>query len=270
MREGARDAINLAIVKARQLAQEHPVELGVIEMGMGAALLAVGVNTGLILVGTDVVASALPSFGAAGGAALGVIAAKYIGSIGVAAMGTAIAVPASILTVGAATVFASFGVNAGNLLESLLTPSWTSYVQPGAMALVGIALFIDGARRVIGDENLSQMKAAVTDACIELGNATVEVIATTLEQLRAVAPRDLSDPKSGTLITAASVAIGAGAGSSIAASTVTVLGSKALGAAALSMGLVSAPVWPVIAGGAAAGAVGYALWKSSTKFRKSK
>jgi hypothetical protein len=56
-----------------------------------------------------------------------------------------------------------------------------------------------------------------------------------------------------------STAIGVGAGAfigpAVAASTVTVMGSSALGGAALTLGLVSAPVWPVVAVGAAGAAV---------------
>jgi hypothetical protein len=40
-----------------------------------------------------------------------------------------------------------------------------------------------------------------------------------------------------------------------------------LGAVALSLGLVAAPAWPVIAGGAAGLAVGLAGWKAVKKYR---
>lgn len=56
-------------------------------------------------------------------------------------------------------------------------------------------------------------------------------------------------------------------GGHIAAGSVTVLGSHGLGAAALSLGLISAPVWPVIAGGAAGLAVGLAGWKVVKHYR---
>lgn len=62
----------------------------------------------------------------------------------------------------------------------------------------------------------------------------------------------------------AAVAAGAGgaaAGAAYAASTVTVLGSSTLGGVGLSLGLVPAPVWPVIAGGVGAAGLGLVGWK---------
>lgn len=59
---------------------------------------------------------------------------------------------------------------------------------------------------------------------------------------------------------------GTSLGGSVAAGSVTVLGSHALGGVALSLGLVSAPLWPVIAGGAAGLAVGYGAWKLCRAF----
>jgi hypothetical protein len=60
------------------------------------------------------------------------------------------------------------------------------------------------------------------------------------------------------------VAAGAGgvaAGSAVAAGSVTVLGSHALGSAALALGLVSAPVWPAVFGGVLTLGLGYAAWR---------
>jgi hypothetical protein len=61
--------------------------------------------------------------------------------------------------------------------------------------------------------------------------------------------------------TVAAGAGGAAAGAAYAAGTVTVLGSSTLGGIGLSLGLVSAPVWPVIAGGLGAAGLGYLGWK---------
>ena len=60
---------------------------------------------------------------------------------------------------------------------------------------------------------------------------------------------------------------GTAIGSGIPIGSVTVLGSQGLGAVALSLGLVSAPVWPLIAGGAAGLALGVAVWKGIQHFR---
>lgn len=60
---------------------------------------------------------------------------------------------------------------------------------------------------------------------------------------------------------AAAGAAGAAAGAAYAAGTVTVLGSSTLGGIGLSLGLVTAPVWPVIVGGVGAASLGYLGWK---------
>ena len=64
-------------------------------------------------------------------------------------------------------------------------------------------------------------------------------------------------------------AIGAMVGSNIAASSVTVLGSQTLGAAALSLGLISAPFTPVIVGGAVGLIMGISLTKMVLPSNKS-
>ena len=40
------------------------------------------------------------------------------------------------------------------------------------------------------------------------------------------------------------------------------LGSQALGGAAVSLGLISAPVWPIVAGIAGGAGIGYAAYKA--------
>lgn len=54
---------------------------------------------------------------------------------------------------------------------------------------------------------------------------------------------------------------GAAAGAAYAVSTVTILGSTTLGGIGLSLGLVSAPAWPVVAGSVGAASIGYFGWK---------
>ena len=68
-----------------------------------------------------------------------------------------------------------------------------------------------------------------------------------------------------TSVTAGTIA-GAVIGSSAAASSVTFLGSHALGGLAVSLGLISPPMWPVIAVGAAGAGTFHILWKLSKKW----
>lgn len=95
--------------------------------------------------------------------------------------------------------------------------------------------------------------------------------ARTLPELREMAaklaPDDAMDAAGGLATSATMAAAGAATASAAAASSVTVLGSSTLGSAAVALGLVSAPLWPAIAGAAAAGTVGYVLWKAVRKFQ---
>ena len=79
-------------------------------------------------------------------------------------------------------------------------------------------------------------------------------------------PDDLIDATGSVATGAAMAAAGTAVGGSLAAGSVTVLGSQAIGSVALSLGVVSAPLWPVIAGGAAGLAIGYGAWKTARHF----
>jgi hypothetical protein len=131
---------------------------------------------------------------------------------------------------------------------------------------VGIALIIDGARRVVTDKRILKMASKFKDGVIQLAPLSTEIVARTTEELQVIIDELAKSPaKAG--LTAGTAAAGAAIGGTLAASTVTVLGSQGLGAVALSLGLVSAPVWPVIAGGAAGLALGIAAWKGIKRYR---
>ena len=64
----------------------------------------------------------------------------------------------------------------------------------------------------------------------------------------------------------------AGAGGFVAGSAnipagLAFAGSHALGGMALSLGLISAPVWPAVAAALAVGGVGFAAWKLANRVR---
>ena len=56
----------------------------------------------------------------------------------------------------------------------------------------------------------------------------------------------------------------------MAASSVSVLGSSTLGGVAISLGIVSAPVWPIIAGVAGGAGLGYTAYKAFKYWRNNK
>ena len=82
-----------------------------------------------------------------------------------------------------------------------------------------------------------------------------------IEELKKL-PEDNIEASIGTGSVALGVGVGASAGGAAAAGSVTVIGSHALGGAAVSLGIVSAPVWPVVAGIAGGAGIGYAAYKA--------
>ncbi len=137
----------------------------------------------------------------------------------------------------------------------------------GASSLaIGIGLIIDGAQRVIKDERVLELASKFKDGVIQLAPLTTKIVAKTKNELHKIIEELAKTAEAG--LTAGGTAVtGAVVGSALAAGFVTVLGSHGLGAVALSLGLVSAPVWPILAGGAAGLAIGVAVRKGLKHFR---
>jgi hypothetical protein len=271
--EEVSNVLGRTLERISAFAEEHHVAIGVVEMAAGAALLTAGVKSGQLLMGAHVLATKLPALTSLGlgGTAAGL--ASMVGGIGVTALGGAFGVPALALIGGAAAVFGLVGYDIGEAAASFMEPAWTEYLEPGALAVLGVALMVDGARRALGEQQLAKLKTAFTRDAMKLHSITKLVIARTLPELREMAaklaPEDAMDAAGGFATSATMAAAGAAAASAAAASSVTVLGSSTLGSAAVALGLVSAPLWPAIAGAAAAGTVGYVLWKAVRKFQDS-
>lgn len=261
---------------AKQWCESHQWEVGVGEMALGASLIAWGVQSGAIQLGIDIVGTAFGdhvSGGAIGsgiGAAAGAIGSSILGSIGVAAVGTAIAIPAAVVIVGGTLILSAVGYSVGDLAQKYLSsaPDWATVGAGASALLVGLALLIDGARRVARDPDVLRLASRIKVDFIELVETNAPVVARTFDDLKAIMdsmaklPQDKID-LSGSAISGAGGALGGAAiGGSIAAGSITVLGSSTLGSAAVSLGLVSAPIWPVVAAGAAGLAIGYTVWKT--------
>lgn len=261
--------------RASEWAGKNRWAVGVAEMALGASLLAWGIQNGAIDMGTQIVGSALstlPSGGVLGaltGAGIGPIAAAYVGSIGLAAMGSAVAVPAVLLAGAGAAVFSAFGYTVGDVAESFLEPQFSDLLGPGSALLIGVALLVDGSRRLITDKAVLGLVAQFKDGVLQLPRVSGTILASSLSELQSIKKAMFSLPENAVDATGSAVtglaagAAGTAAGAAVAAGTVTVLGSSTLGSAAIAMGLVSAPLWPVIAGGAAGLAAGYFVWKSA-------
>lgn len=259
----------------KEWSAEHQAEVGIAEIALGAGLITWGLQSGYIHMGTDVVATKLSEsglLGATAGAGIGGIGASILGSIGVAGAFT-FGIPALALIGGGAAIFGLAGYAVGDVAQKFLTPpaGFGDFFFGASILAVGVALMIDGARRVVTDQRVLQLASNIKDGVIQLTELTVEVVANTWEELQAIIKELTNHPDAKNAAfgatTAATAATGAVLGGTFAASTVTLLGSHGLGALALTAGFVSAPAWPIIAGGATGLAVGLAAWKGMQHYR---
>jgi hypothetical protein len=245
--------------------EKHPCSVGGAEILIGAALIGVGIKTDAIQMGAQVVGVTGSHFNihsliGAGSGGLAGSATAIIGSIGVAGSGGAIAIPAALLGTMGAAVGAVSGYTAGDVLHKFLThfPGILDFVAAGSLLAVGTLLIIDGCRRILGSKAFHQAWSHFKDSVLYLAELSVKVVCQTVEELSGF----LRSLTVGDGISAAvGATAGAAIGSTVATSTITVLGSHALGGLALSLGIVSAPLWPVIACGAGGAALGYGVWK---------
>lgn len=271
-----------AIEFARRWCSENQWAVGVGEMAVGASLVAWGVHNGVIEMGSQLVATELGGSnvesvaGAAGGSGIGAIAGSIVGSIGIAGMGGAIGIPAALVIGGAAAVLGMAGYTAGDVAHNVTNAlDMNAFVTNGSVLLVGVALIIDGARRCIRDPKLLSTLSVFKEKAVILNDLSSKIIATSIEELLGFIeelkklPEDKIEASLGTGSAALGAGIGASAGGAVAAGSVTVLGSQALGGAAVSLGLVSAPVWPIVAGIAGGAGIGYAAYKA-IKYWKNK
>lgn len=260
---------------------DNPIPAGVCQVAAGAALVSLGVHCGAIEIGAALLATHVPvvnpggAMGLIGGAVGGGWAGSLLGGIGIAAAGTAIGIPAAIVVGGAACVFGLAGYAVGDIAHNLMFQAVDplSLVMPGSLLVVGTYLMIKGALKVLdGMGMLAPLRAGIHKAknsILTLNPISAEIVARTKVELAGFAAEWTTPPQSSAEVSAASATIaacGAGglaAGSAIASGSVMLMGSSTLGSFALSAGLISAPLWPVIAGVAVAGGLGYTAFKAA-------
>ena len=254
----------------RQFCRQNPCSVGAAEIVCGAFVITLGVKIGAVemgskLVGIDGNPFNAESFLTGGGSGAVGTAAGLLGGIGVAGLGSAIGISAPVLAALGAAVGFTTGYTVGDLTHNLLNPGvdWLALIGGGSLLAIGLALILDGCRRIVGSAAFKRAVSFLKARIIYLGKSTRRIVCRTTEELKDWAVRIVLEP--GTVVvpvTCATLAGSAGAlaGGTLAASSVTVLGSHALGSAALSLGLVAAPVWPVIACGVGAAAVGVGGW----------
>ena len=252
----------------------HQALVGIVEMVAGAAIISAGVSNLSIVLGQDVLGSSLGKIGGLAGMGIGAATSAAMATVflkglfvgGVATVAGVTAVPAAVLIGGGTLIAGAFGYVAGDLLEPLINgaPSITNML-PGAVTLaVGVALMIDGARRLIKDPRILRATSFFADGVVHLVSSGTGIIAATWDDLKAFELTLPKDPQAYAAVGGLSI-FGGAVGSALAASSVTAIGSSSLGAAALSLGIISAPIWPVVAGAAGGAVLGIAAW---SRFKK--
>ncbi len=268
---------SMGLARIRRWCHENQLTVGIGEMALGASLIAWGVHNGAIDMGSQLVGTQLGGganieslAGATAGSGVGAVVGSIVGSIGIAGMGGAIGIPAAIIIGGGAAVLAMAGYTAGDILHNVVSSNidYASIVGNGSLLLIGAALMVDGGRRFIGSDLVQAKLSSFKKDILHLKDISLDIIARTYEELCGYIEelKKLPEDSVDATFSAGSGSIGAvggaAAGGAIAASSVTVLGSSTLGGAAVSLGIVSAPLWPVIAGVAAGAGLGYATYKA--------
>ncbi len=255
---------------------EHQAEIGVAEMALGAGLLSWGVMNGHISIGQDVLASSLAEIGGATGMGVGLagsslVALTFLKGLfigGVTGVAGVTAIPAYVIIGGATAVLGAFGYVVSDFVEKAIDPpmGFAEFLGNASVIAVGVALMIDGARRIINDDRVLEFASSFKDGVIHLSTQATTIVARTKEELEKLV-KEIGESSNAQMLAAAGIGTGGIVGAAVAGSTVTVLGSHALGAAALSLGLVSAPVWPVVTGAAAGLGLGVAAWKGVKRYK---
>lgn len=266
----------------------NPVPLGVVQVAVGAALVALGVKTGAIEMGSALLATHTPIVnigsivGAAGAGAGGGWAGAILGGIGVAAGGTAIGIPAALVAGGAACVFGLAGYAVGDIAHNILAPETgvLPLVLPGSLLTLGAYLIVRGSTNVLSGTGVASTfrsgMSQARDSLLMLRPLSAETLAATKAELAGFAAEWSTPSQSRPEMIAASAAVigcsagGIVAGSAMATASVSVMGSSFLGSLAVSAGLVSAPLWPVVAGAAVAGGLGFTAMKACRYLAKRK
>lgn len=255
---------------------ENQLAVGIGEMAIGAGLIAWGVHNGVIEMGTQLVATQIGGanvesiLGTLGGSGIGAVAGSILGSIGIVGMGSAIGIPAALVIGGSAAVLGMAGYAAGDIAHNLsnLVIDFNALAANGSLLLIGVALIIDGARRCIKDQAVLSTLSIFKENVIYLKDISVNIVAKTIDELKGFIEelRNVPEDKVDASISVGSVAVGAAGGavvgSALAAGSVSVLSSSVLGGIAVSLGIATAPIWPVIAGVVGGAGLGYAAYKA--------
>lgn len=170
--------------------KRNPCAVGGAEIITGAGLIALGIKLGAIDMGTQLVGLGAHQFnieslvGASSGGLVG-SASTILGGVGIAAGGGAIGIPAGLLGVAGAAIGAFTGYSAGDVIHNLTAhvPSYLSFIGVGSLLVVGVALIIDGCRRILGSETIQKAWSSFKDGIIYLADVTAKVVCKTANEI---------------------------------------------------------------------------------------
>lgn len=182
------EGFSKALSHIQHLCREHPCKVGAAEIFVGFILLGIGVKTGAIKMGKDLVCVANRRFNPvalATGSTSAVMgsAAGLIGAVGVAGGGGAICVPAAALAAGGAAVGGVTGYTFGDMTSKLFQPTydWAAFIGGGSLLIVGMALIVDGCRRILGSAAFKKALSCMKDGVIYLANVAKTIVCRTIE-----------------------------------------------------------------------------------------
>jgi hypothetical protein len=170
--------------------KRNPCVVGGAEIVTGAGLVALAVKFGAVEMGAHLVGLGSNQFnlesllGAGAGGITG-SAASILGGVGIAASGGAIGIPAALLGVAGAAIGAFTGYSVGDVAHNLLAhvPSYLSFIGVGSLLVVGVALIIDGCRRVLGSETFQKVWSSFKNGIIYLEDVTAKIVCKTINEI---------------------------------------------------------------------------------------
>lgn len=103
-----------------------------------------------------------------------------------------IGIPAVALIGGGAAIFSAFGYSVGDMAQRFFEPSGGFCFTDASILAIGLALLVDGARRLITDEKVLALVFSLKDGVIKIAKLTAKVIAKTISAIEAIQSTNLS------------------------------------------------------------------------------
>lgn len=214
--EDQRNTIARLIKGSRQWAKKNQCAVGVAEIALGVGILNYGITHDLVNLGSHIVGTAFDASVKTGLISSGIagMAGTFLGNIGVAALGGAIAIPSAVLVGGAAVIFGCAGYGVAEMIRKftpLMSQSTSITMGLTGASLVAVALIVDGARRILGSNIFQTIKSAVSSfmrGVLRLVKIACKVVFKSIQDFRsAVSDREKKDSAATTSGSAAAITL---------------------------------------------------------------